>query len=39
MSNQKLSAILDFILFQIKILFIVLDKTKNNDYIDSTIGF
>lgn len=38
-SSQNVLAILGFIEFLLKILYILLDRTKNSDFIDTTIGF
>lgn len=38
-ASQNVLAILGFIEFLLKILYILLDRTKNSDFIDTTIGF
>jgi hypothetical protein len=38
-TNQKPSKVISFIQFILKILYILLDRSKNSDYIDTSIGF
>lgn len=37
--GQSVAAVFGFIEFLLKIMYILLDRTKNSDYIDSSIGF
>lgn len=39
LTGLKNIQIIEYVLFLLKILHLILDKTKNNDYIDTTIGF
>lgn len=36
---QKIGVVLDFIFFLLKILYLIVDRTRNADYMDRTVGF
>lgn len=37
--NQKTNLVVEFVHFIFKILYLLLDRTKNSDYADASIGF